>query len=444
MINHTELRNKLNRVSIDQIAHETNFSQRNDGKISPFNFLLSFILSIQKNNHSLRSWASELAILIRSTLSYNGMKNSQNENRAKFAKRLLQKVIKEQVEKQSNRSVLSVPTQLLEKFGSVYLEDSTCINLPSYLHKFFPGAFSTTGKAATAKIQLRQELKTGAYANLELQNFRDNDQKFAPNILGTLQSNDLVIRDLGYWVLAVFRQIIAIKAFFISRLRFGVNLYDCQTDQKIDLPKLLRKSRRNGQLIMDIELKVGKKAQLKTRVVAIKCPGNVTRKKRNAARKNRSAKANHSKDYFELLGWTLLFTNVPKEVLSAKQLLQIYGYRWRIEIIFKCWKSHFKIDQLFNGHTKLTKEQVEITFYLFLVWLTLFFAKMYTFFLIEVYTKKQKILSLMKFAKFVNEHFSDLLSDPDSEYWINHFAYFCSYNRRNDRLNFCEQVFNFN
>jgi len=443
MINQVELRKKLDTVSLERIAKETNFTKRNDGKISPLNFILSFFISIQKDKHTLRTWAVELAIIIRSTLSYNGMKNAQNESRAKFAKQLLEEVVQNQIQKTSTTKNL-ISTQLLEKFNRVFLEDSTCINLPSHLHEFFPGAYSKTGKAATAKIQLRQELKSGTYTNIELQSFRDNDQKFAPNILKDLQANDLVIRDLGYSVLTVFKEMIDLKAFFISRLRFGINLYNSQTDEQIDLPKLLRKARRNGQSVVELELKVGKKAKLKTRVVAVRCPPNVTRKKRKAARENRSAKANHSQDYMELLGWTIFITNVDVEVLSGQQLLQVYGYRWRIEIIFKCWKSHFKIDKLFNTHTKLSKQQVEIAFYLFLVWLTLFFVRMYNFFLIEVYTKKQKILSLMKFAKFVNEHFSDLLSDPDLDYWIDHLAYYCSYKKRNDRLNFFEQCFLFN
>lgn len=437
-INPLQIRKKLNTVSLEQIAKATNFTKRTDGKISPINFVLSFFLSIQSTHHTLGSWAAQLGILIRDTLSYNGMKNAQNESRAAFAKQLLDSVINEQI---STGLSKTMSTRLLEKFNRVFVEDSTCIKLPKWAYKFFPGAFSKTGKAATAKIQLRQELKSGTYTNIALQSFRDNDPKFAPNILKSLQSNDLVIRDLGYWALAVFQQIIMLKAFFISRLKYGTNLYDIETGEQVDLAKMLRSARRKGQSIVELELLVGKKAQLKARVTAIKCPQRITRQRRKAARKNRNAKANHSTKYMELLGWTIFFTNVSKEDLSAVQLLEVYGYRWRIEIIFKCWKSHFKIDQLFNTQTKLTKYQVEIAFYLFLVWLTLFFAKMYNFFLIKIYTSKQKILSLMKFAKFVNEHLADFLSDPDSDFWVNHLSYYCTYKKRNNRLNFCEQLY---
>lgn len=440
MINQKILCKRLKSVSLNSIAEQTNFTKRSDGKITPLNFVLSFFISIQNHKHTLGSWATHLGILIRKTFSYNGMKNAQNSSRVDFAKLLLQSVIHQQLNKNSKRQVA---TRLLEKFNRVFLEDSTCINLPKCLSPFFPGSFSRYGTTATAKIQLRQELKSGTYTNLEVQSFRNNDQKYSPNILDNILPNDLIIRDLGYWVLSVFEKINAAKAFFISRLKFGVNLYELETGNQIDLPKLLRKATRNKQTVVEISALVGSKAKVKGRIVAIKCPPRVTRKRRKAAKKNRHSKANHSKDYFELLGWTIFFTNVESTTLSSQEILEVYGYRWRIEIIFKCWKSHFRIDHLFNTQTKWNKQQVEIAFYLFLVWLTLFFVKMYNFFLVEVYSKKQKILSLMKFAKFVKEHLSDFLSDPDLDFWIDHLAYYCTYKKRNDRLNFCEQLFLF-
>ena len=440
MINQKQLRKKLESVSLEDIAQATNFTKRNDGKITPLNFVLSFFISIQNTSHTLGSWAAELAILVRKTFSYNGMKYAQNQSRVFFAKKLLQSVIDQQLKKSPKPKI---GTRLLEKFKRVFVADSTCINLPAFLYKFFPGPFNRYGKSATAKIQLCVELKSGNYTNLDLQSFTDNDQKFSPNILKHLLPGDLIIRDLGFWALWVLQKIIHKKAFFISRLRFGTNLYKIENGDQIDLPKMLRKARRNAQSVVELQACVGKEAQVQGRIVAIKCPIGITRKRRKAARNNRHSKANHSKDYLELLGWTLFFTNVSQTTLSAQELLEVYGYRWRIEIIFKCWKTHFKIDRLFDTQTKLTKQQVEIAFYLFLVWLTLFFVRMYNFFLHEIYAKKQKLLSLMKFAKFVKEHLSDLLADSDLDFWINHLAYYCTYKKRNDRLNFCQQLYLF-
>jgi IS4 transposase len=50
-----------------------------------------------------------------------------------------------------------------------------------------------------------------------------------------------------------------------------------------------------------------------------------------------------------LLDWTIFITNVPAEKLSPLQIAKIYGLRWRIEIVFKAWKSHFKMTELPEG-----------------------------------------------------------------------------------------------
>ena len=61
--------------------------------------MLSFFISIQNTSHTLGSWAAELAILVRKTFSYNGMKYAQNQSRVFFAKKMLQSVIDQQLKK---------------------------------------------------------------------------------------------------------------------------------------------------------------------------------------------------------------------------------------------------------------------------------------------------------------------------------------------------------
>lgn len=132
---------------------------------------------------------------------------------------------------------------------------------------------------------------------------------------------------------------------------------------------------------------------------------------------------------------------MSEQTLNASQILKVYGYRWRIEIIFKAWKTHFKLDRLFKTQAKLTKEQVQIAIYLFLVWISLFFARMYNHYLHLIYNKKKNIVSLMKFANFVKEHITAFLLNPEDKFWVEHINYYCCYKKRYDRLNFCEQLY---
>jgi transposase len=88
-------------------------------------------------------------------------------------------------------------------------------------------------------------------------------------------------------------------------------------------------------------------------------------------------------------------TNVPAETWEPRQLLEAYGCRWHVEIIFKCWKSKFDFARLFDKKQSMTPARVVISFYLLLIWLTLFFARWYNFFLIAIYQTKGKIVSLL-------------------------------------------------
>jgi IS4 transposase len=49
---------------------------------------------------------------------------------------------------------------------------------------------------------------------------------------------------------------------------------------------------------------------------------------------------------YELMGWTILITTISPNRADFERLLAIYGLRWRIEVIFKAWKSHMKFDRL--------------------------------------------------------------------------------------------------
>ena len=78
MINQNILRKRLKSVSLESLSEQTGFTKRKDGKITPLNFVLSFFLSIQNNHHTLSSWAVQLGVLLRDTISYNAMKYAQN------------------------------------------------------------------------------------------------------------------------------------------------------------------------------------------------------------------------------------------------------------------------------------------------------------------------------------------------------------------------------
>ena len=43
--------------------------------------------------------------------------------------------------------------------------------------------------------------------------------------------------------------------------------------------------------------------------------------------------------------WTIVVTNVPRELLNVEEAMLLARLRWQIELLFKLWKSHGGIDE---------------------------------------------------------------------------------------------------
>lgn len=227
----------------------------------------------------------------------------------------------------------------------------------------------------------------------------------------------------------------------MSRFRYGTNVYDPGTGQEIDLLKKLRSLRHKGGSVLDMEVLVGKEGQLPVRLVAMQVPPQVAQARRRKAEKDRDKRTNHSKDYMEMLGWSIFITNVSTQVWTPRQILEVYGCRWHIEIIFKCWKSRFDFASMFDKKQSMTPARVVISFYLLLIWLTLFFARWYHVMLVLVFEQKKKWVSPLKFADFVKEHFEQLCSADNLEEFVAFVARYCCYSKRKEKPNLIEKIY---
>lgn len=400
--------------------------------------MLGFFQMILEGFNTVEKWAAAIGKISGNLISAQSLQGKLQFRHQQLAEALLKYVLRHQI---MGRKAGPSPKGLLQPFTRVFLEDSTCVKLPASLAAFFPGNFNHAGPGATARIQLCMELLGGEYTYFELQSYRDNDQKFAGHIVKLLQAGDLVIRDLGYGVLGVFRLIMAQMAFFLSRFRYGTKVYDPNTGQEIDLLKRLRSMRHKGGSVLDIKVLLGKEEQLPVRLVALQVPPQVAQARRRKAEKDRNKKANHSEDYMEMLGWSIFVTNVPDEVWTPEEMLEVYGYRWHIEIIFKCWKSKFNFANLFDKKQSMTPARVVISFYLLLIWLTLFFARWYHEMMALVFEQKKKWVSPLKFADFVKEHFEQLCDAENLDEFVEFVARYCCYSKRKGKPNLMEKIY---
>jgi hypothetical protein len=315
-------------------------------------------------------------------------------------------------------------------FRRVLVHDSTLEPLPADLAHLFPGpANGRKRRYASLKIQFVCDLLSGQTLQLSLSGFTRNDQAAAPDILKILRRGDLLLRDLGYFVLKVFQRIMLKGAFFLSRYRHGTNLYDPQTQAPLDLSRLLRP----GQSL-DRQVLLGAE-KIPVRLVALPVPEAVANQRRRQARANRDRRLNPSPQRLYLLAWNIFVTNVPRSVWPMEALQPIYRLRWRIEIIFKAWKSHLGLRQL-NCRTAPLLCLSVLTKLLFC---TLVYQLCNA---LELLGDHHRHVSLLRLARILGQcacWFGAMMVGLTIEDWVEaHLKNHLLYERRRDRINFYE------
>jgi hypothetical protein len=317
---------------------------------------------------------------------------------------------------------------LFNPFRRVLLHDSTVETLPEHLAKIFPGSRNGRKGYAALKIQFITDLLSGQALHLSLSSFRRNDQAAAQDILGVVQAGDLIIRDLGYFVVRSLQWVIEVEAFFVSRCRADMTFYDPRTHRPLDLSAELR---RCGRLDRDVLLGA---QQVPMRLVALPMPEAVANQRRRKAKVNQRCRPTAKRLF--LLGWSILITNVPRSVWTPKVVAAIYRLRWRIEMIFKAWKSHLGLRQLYCRSAKVLRLAV-MTKLLFCV---LAYRCCQTLELLCGQTDHH--VSLQRLARIIGTCAclaeARLLGTTAQRLWDHFLTHDIFYERRKDRKNFCE------
>lgn len=229
---------------------------------------------------------------------------------------------------------------LLNRFVAVSVEDSTVIALPDALADRFPGCGGNRNNAkAACKAQFRWELRSGRLEGPLLHEGRASDR--AVTFRERVVEGTLRIRDLGYWQLDELKQDAEDGRFWLSRLKPGTALFVAD-GTRIELFELLTVDTPDQQ---EWAVQMGVRQKLDCRLIARRVA-----KEEQEARKRRTAKTAKRKGRSVSAAaearceWDVVVTNVPQELLSAEEVWVLLGVRWQIELLFKLWKSHGKLD----------------------------------------------------------------------------------------------------
>ena len=135
---------------------------------------------------------------------------------------------------------------------------------------------------------------------------------------------------------------------------------------------------------------------------------------------------------------TIFITNLPRDRFEFKTILALYGLRWRIETIFKTWKSNMS----FAVIHRVSSQQLRAMLFARFIAIAITMNCVYKTGLKLVALNTGKILSLSKLMRYVQirkerlgELIIDLVENPAKTSIL--LSRFCTYDRR-QRLNYTQ------
>ena len=322
-----------------RLARETGFVQR-ESKLDGATFVQTLVFTYLADPDATLDQLTQTAAALDVDISSAGLTQRFTPAAATF----LQQVLAVAIQRLLATDKLDIP--ILEQFNGVYIEDSTIIVLPTALRDLWQGCGSSSEQGQAAlKLTLRLDLASGLIAGLSLHDGRVHDRRCAHPIT-SLPKDSLYLADLGFFTLHRLHQIDAQGGFFLSRLQVQTTVFDAEGRRWDDLAALLASKAAR----VDLEVTLGVQERLPARLIAVRVPQEVaeTRRRRLRAEARRRGQTVSARA-LALAGWTIFITNASVTRLPLEAVLVVARARWQIELLFKLWKSHGRIDESRSG-----------------------------------------------------------------------------------------------
>lgn len=240
----------------------------------------------------------------------------------------------------------AVAIPLLQRFGQVWLLDTTVLTLPDALAPLWPGCGGNAGQGQAAlKLAVDLDLVSGQLRGPALQSGRTPDRK-SPLTTQPHSVGSLSIRDLGFFRLDSFTDAAAQRTYWLSRLMAGTRVWTidgvCWRQAELLAAQTTD--------IVDLAVDLGVKARVPARLLAVRVPPEIAQTRRERLRREARKKGQPvSAERLALADWTVLVTNLPTAQLSVEEALVLLRARWRVpsgrEQLFDLWKTHGGLDR---------------------------------------------------------------------------------------------------
>lgn len=339
---------------VNQLAYETGFCQRRS-KLQGTAFFSSCVFFAHSiANETLLDLSAHLEKHAGICISPQGLHERFNEEAARFLEQFLNQLV------QTN---LTEETSLLKEssiFKRIRIMDSTAFILDPMFANEFPGSGGARHTAG-AKIQLEYDLFSGRVLENYLGAEKEGDKQFSDTHLSQILPGDLCIRDLGYFDLKDHQAIQDTGGYYITRVKASTRLYiknptpesfkntNKQKKHSQYLPISLEEladTLKPGETVEFPEVYCGKGHYLGARVI-VHCLNakELTNRKQQIEKlaQKRKPLSERSKKIKKL---NVYVTNCPAVHVPMDMVHELYSLRWQIELLFKTWKSVFKINKV--------------------------------------------------------------------------------------------------
>lgn len=289
------------------------------------------------------------------------------------------------------------------QFSSIFIEDSTKLTLPKSLSNFLNGG---SGKSsASAKLNYNYDLLSDT-KEITINSGTKSDSKLCSiQTKSDVKPMALYLKDLGYYKISRFKLIIDSGGYLITRYKSDTNVYlsESKEAEPIDLQLLIR-NLKPGQF-KDMWVYVGRVDRVKMRMVITKLPVKVAAENRRKLKKSYNKRQRTViKERLTFCDCTIYLTNLDESQFDAGQISKLYGVRWQIEIVFKVWKSIYKMGFV----RKMKEERFLCLLYAQLIWIILN-TKIFDVFKRFYWNETKQELSELKCFKILRKFQSDFM-----------------------------------
>jgi hypothetical protein len=325
-------------TTADDLARRSGFVERTS-KLTGALFAQALVFGWLANPDASLPQLAAAAALAGVSITPQGLDQRCTSAAASFLESLLSAAVAVLVQ----ADTVAIP--LLARFTAVELLDASTIVLPDALGLWWPGCggSSPTNTSASVKIHIRFDLAHGTLRGPLLTDGRTHESTTALQT-APLPRGSLRIADLGFFCLSVLAAIAAEGSYFLSRMHHTTAVFTT-AGQRTRLLDLL-----GPAPSYDVSVQLGCTQRLPVRLLAVRVPPEVANQRRRGL-KAQARKHGHtaSAESLAWADWTLVVTNAAAPLLSLTEALVLLRARWQLELLFKLWKQHGKIDE---SHSK--------------------------------------------------------------------------------------------